>query len=359
MRTRSLDLPEFLAAFDPGGMLELTESFADQWRRARDIGLGFRPPEPPAVDGVLLLGMGGSAFAGDLLAGYLEELLPVPFLVNRAYDLPAFAGKNTLVIVSSYSGNTAETLAAAGMAVERGCSLVGITTGGKLAPMLADRGFPFITIPQGFAPRAALGFSFVPLLIMLQRIFELPDQEAALDETGRLLAEQRDRYGRQVPAEKNRAKNLAAALCGRIPVIYGAAGAFASVAYRWRCQINENAKRMAVFGAVPEMNHNEIVGWAGPRELTRGFVLLNLLDRDYHPEVRYRFECMAKLIARTSGNIIDLESRGDSLLARLFSLIHLGDYVSVYLALLEAEDPTPVLCIDTLKQLLARRFETK
>jgi glucose/mannose-6-phosphate isomerase len=190
-------------------------------------------------------------------------------------------------------------------------------------------------------------------------MLDLPDQKEPLDETEELLRDQADRYGRWVPVEKNRAKGLAATMVGKLPVIYGAFGAFESVAFRWRCQINENAKRMGIAGGVAEINHNEIVGWAGPQELTRQFVVINLLDKDYHPEILYRFECMSRLIARTAGKVIDLESRGDSLLARLFSLIHLGDFVSVYLALLEGMDASPVKCIDTLKQLLSERFGTK
>lgn len=359
MRTQVLDLPEFIEAFDPGKMLGRTEGFADQWREAREIGENFHVPTFKGIENVLVLGMGGSAIAGDLLGGYLDYVMPVPLLVNRDYGVPGFVGRNTLVIASSYSGNTAETLSATQEAIERGCSLLGITTGGKLADNLSKQGFDHISIPTGYSPRAALGFSFVPLLIVLQKIFDLPEQEPALEETEQLLREQAELYGHEVPAKDNRAKGLAAALSGKLPVIYGACGAFESVAYRWRCQINENSKRMAVCGAVAEMNHNEIVGWAGPQELTREFVVVNLLDKDYHPEIRYRFECMAKLIARTAGEVINLESRGDALLTRLFSLIHLGDFVSVYLALLEGMDATPVNSIDTLKQLLSERFPVK
>jgi glucose/mannose-6-phosphate isomerase len=359
MRTQVLDLPEFVDAFDPEKMLEKAEGFADQWRAAREIGEKSAALRFEGIESVLVLGMGGSAIAGDLLRGYLEDVMPVPVAVNRDYGIPRFAGGKTLVIASSYSGNTAETLSATQEAIERQCPVIGITTGGKLADILSKNGFSHISIPKGYSPRAALGFSFVPLLIVLQRLFGLPDQQAALDETEQILGEQSGRYGRDVPAESNRAKGLAAALSGKLPVVYGAAGAFESVAYRWRCQINENAKRMAISGGVAEMNHNEIVGWAGPRELTRECVVVNLLDKGYHPEIRYRFECMSKLIARTAGDVIDLESRGDTLLARLFSLIHLGDFVSVYLALLEGMDPTPVDSINTLKQLLSERFSAK
>lgn len=359
MRTQVLDLPEFIEAFDPGNMLGRTEKFADQWREAREIGESFPAPTFKGIENVLVLGMGGSAIAGDLLGGYLDGVMPVPLSVNRDYGIPGFAGRNTLVIASSYSGNTAETLSATQEAIERGCSVVGITTGGRLADNLSRHGFDHISIPTGYSPRAALGFSFVPLLIMLERIFDLPQQAAALEETEQLLREQAQLYGHETPAQRNRAKGLAAILLGKLPVVYGAAGAFGSVAYRWRCQINENSKRMAVCGAVAEMNHNEIVGWAGPQELTREFMVINLLDKGYHNEVRYRFECMSKLIARTAGEVIDLESRGESLLARLFSLIHLGDFVSVYLAFLEGVDPTPVNCIDTLKRLLSKRFSVE
>lgn len=359
MQTQVLDMPEFIATFDPGNMLRMTERFAEQWREARGIGEAFRAPQVKGIENVLLLGMGGSAITGDLLAGYLEDTLPVPFVVNRDYAPGRFAGRKTLVIASSYSGNTAETRSGVEAAAAAGCQVVGITTGGELGETLSAKGYPFITIPKGYSPRAALGYGFVPLLLMLERIFDLPAQAAALMETERLLAEQGERYGRGVPAEKNRAKGLAAMISGKLPVIYGASGAFESVAYRWRCQINENGKRMAVSGAVPEMNHNEIVGWAGPPELTRQFVVVNLLDQGYHVEMRHRFECVAKLIGRTAGKVIEVESRGESLLARLFSLIHLGDFVSVYLALLEGMDPTPVNSIDTLKRLLAKRSETK
>ncbi|MDI6870128.1 MAG: bifunctional phosphoglucose/phosphomannose isomerase [Bacillota bacterium] len=349
-----LDNLEYLASADPAGMGEWVAGLPEQCEEAFRLGQEAPLPEAAGVRQVVVVGMGGSAIGADLLRGYVEGEMAIPFLVSRTYHLPAFVSRETLVIASSYSGNTEETLSAYGEARERGARMFAIASGGELERRAQADGVPFCRIPGGYSPRAALGYSFVPLLAVLSRLGLIRDRAEDLAEAVKVMRELRAELGQGTPAADNPAKQLAERLYGKLPFIYGAAPWSSAVAYRWKGQVNENAKNLSHSNILPELNHNETVGWEFPERLTAQIEVVLLRDREDHPKVQRRFEVTSTIMRPHVSGITEVWSRGHSILARLFSLIYHGDFTSYYLALLNGVDPTPVKVIDYLKGELAK-----
>lgn len=349
----NLDTVAELSQADPGGMLAVLWNLPEQCQEAWRIGMeaGFERREK--IEQVVVTGLGGSAIGGDLLRVYALEEASVPVLVNRDYRLPAFVGPQTLVFAVSYSGNTEETLSAYQDARARGAFIIAITTGGALAEKAKQDGVPLVLIPGGISPRAATGYLFLPTVALLQRMGILSDSTAGVEETVAVLKDMRQQLGPQSPESSNPAKQLARRFFNRLPVIYGSSGTTETVAMRWKGQINENSKAAAYFNVFPELNHNEIVGTERPLNLLREMELVFLCDPDDHPRVKARLKITRDLISERVGGITEVYARGESRLARSYSLIYLGDYTSVYLALLYGIDPTPVRLIDALKKRLA------
>lgn len=349
-----LDNREAMKELDPQGMTDLIETLPDQWRQATRIARESDLSALKTPKQVVVLGMGGSAIGGDLIRALLEPYAPIPVFVNRAYSIPAFVGPDTLVIASSYSGNTEETLTACDAAVKKGAQIAAVTSGGKLEELAETSNWPMVKIPGGLSPRAAIGFSFVPLLVMMERI-GLTSAAEALDETADLLQSLKDRYGVDVPLERNRAKQLAWSLMGRLPLIYGSQGFCGVAAYRWKCQFNENSKAPALHNAFPELNHNETVGLEGLAHVAKDSWLIVLRDTPEDARIKSRVTVTNEIAAKYVSGVTQFRAEGKSDVARLFSLIYPGDYVSLYLALLYGVDPTPIRVIDYLKQRLAQR----
>lgn len=348
-----LDSREAMGEIDPAGMTGLIEDLPRQWREAEEIARaaqiqGVRDPK-----NIVILGMGGSAIGGDFVRSLLEPTVQIPIAVNRDYSLPAYVDRDSLVIASSYSGNTEETLTAAAEAQKRGAQVVAITTGGQLAGRAETNGWPLIRIPGGLSPRAAIGYSFVPLYVLMERIGIAPSVADDLAETAELLEKQRQRFGPDVPVSENLAKQLALSLKGKLPLVYGSYGWTGTAAYRWKTQINENSKAPAVNNTFPELNHNETVGWEVPEEVTKQIELVILRDRMDNDRVKARIEVTREIVEGRVSGVTELWSEGESEVARLFSLIYPGDFVSLYLALIYRVDPTPVKMIDLLKSRLA------
>jgi len=342
-----------IRATDPGGMYDLIKAFPQQIREAVSIGKAARlSTRSRGVRNIILSGLGGSAIGGDLLRSYLAADLAVPFLVNRTYTLPAFVGRESLVIISSYSGNTEETNTAHREAIRRKAKVLCISSGGKTEALARKTGADLITVPGGLPPRAALAYSFFPLLLALSRAGFTGDHSRAIRETVALL-EKRSALYADPHGPGNRALELAQMLRGRIGVIYSGAERFDSVNLRWRGQIAENAKSLAFGHVLPEMNHNELVGWKVLREPMREMQVFILRDRDDHTRVAMRMAITAKVIAKYTEHVQEVWSEGSSLLARIFSLVYLGDWMSFYLAMLHGVDPKPVEVIDQLKQEMA------
>jgi glucose/mannose-6-phosphate isomerase len=305
-----------------------------------------------ASGGLIVAGMGGSATGGRLALGALGPRLKRPLMVADGYALPGWAGPQTLVLCSSYSGTTEETLSAYDDAVERGAPRLVATTGGPLAERARRDGVPVIPLPGGFQPRAAVGYSLVCALEAAALAGAAPSLHAELEAAAALAESLAAEWGPDGP-EDGEAKALARALHGTIPVIGGAELA-ASAAYRWKCQVNENAALPAFSFALPEAGHNEIVGWAAARELGR-FSCVLLEDPQAHERNRLRARLTSELAAAGADVVERVSARGESRLERLVSLVLLGDLVSIYLAVLRGADPVEIEAIDTLKSELARR----
>jgi len=348
-----LDDVAAIAAGDPAGMLRHITGFADQLREAREIGRNATLSlSADGVTSIVVLGMGGSAIGGDLLAGYLAGDLAVPMRVVRDYAVPSFVGPGTLVIASSYSGDTDETLAAHRDATGRGARVVAVTTGGKLSDAAGGLGQNVVRIPAGLPPRAALGYSLATGLVILSRLGLTGDCEDELG--GAIAAAERAarELGAHVPEDGNAAKELAAWFAGGFPVVYGTAPVTSVVASRWCGQISENAKMIAHRNELPEMNHNEIVGWSERAPFDGKARVVFLRDAGDHPRVVRRIGITRRQIEAAGAEVRDIESAGGTRLGKLFSLVLMGDYVSFYLAILSGIDPTPVEPIDRLKRAL-------
>lgn len=329
---------------------ELPAQCADAWHLVKGLSL---PESYRAVRGVVVLGMGGSAIGGDLAAGLVAGECPVPVTVIRGYDLPAWVGPEMLVVGSSYSGKTKETLTAFSQALERGCRTAVIATGGDLAGWAQERGIPLLRFSPCLAPRAAIGYSLMLFLGLLWKAGLVLDYGKDLDEAIAVLEDWQRELRPETPTARNPAKRLAGQLIGRLPVVYGA-GFLAPVARRWKGQFNENAKQWAIWEDMPELNHNAVVGYGMPEGVRDRVYAILLCSRQDHPWIQARWDITKELLLQEGIAPDEIWARGNSPLAQMLSLVHFGDYVSLYLAILNGVDPTPVPQIDYLKKRLAR-----
>jgi glucose/mannose-6-phosphate isomerase len=302
--------------------------------------------------GLVVAGMGGSAIGGALARAALGDHASRPIFVTRAYGLPPWTTPDTMVLCASYSGNTEETLACYESTGALGARRTVVTTGGRLAEMARADGIPVIPLPGGFQPRAAVAYMTVAALEVAALCGAGPRMTSEIDvaasHTEQLVAE----WGPDA-AEDTLAKELARSLHGTTPVIAGA-GLTTPIAYRWKTQINENAKQPCFFNELPELDHNELVGWEGARAVGR-FSAVFLDDSDAHPRVKARVELTERMIADSAAASFRLETRGQTSVERVISLVLLGDLVSIYLAALRGVDPGPVKVLEELKQALASR----
>lgn len=347
---RSLDDRTFVERLDPAGMFRLTETFPDQCRKALSIvDVVSMPSVSPS--NVVLTGLGGSAAGGDFVKAMFDEQGKVPFVVNRDYHLPEFVGSETLVFAVSYSGNTEETLSAYNSAKKRDARVIVVASGGKLAELANKNGDTLVQIPGGQPPRTALGFLFVPVLAMCARLGLVPAPDFRA--TFGLLDECVRGWTVSTPFDKNRPKQLADYLQGKLAVIYGLGAWQAAVANRWKGQINENSKNMVFANAFPELCHNEILGWvrANDQGVTE-WIGIVLQDGSESQKMKKRAEVTAELV-RDQATFHNVHARGETLLERMLSLALFGDFVSLYLAALNAVDPENIDSINVLKKELA------
>jgi glucose/mannose-6-phosphate isomerase len=348
-----LDDAAAMRAADPGGMLDAVLGLPAQLREAYELGrTASGLPSADAISSIAFCGMGGSAIAGDVIRALHADRLPVPMTVVRSPELPRHCGRTTLVVASSYSGSTAETLALFDEAVGRGCRLVAVTSGGELAARATDAGVACLRVPGGFAmPRAAFGYLTLAPLGALEAMGFVPAADRAVEEAVQALRPVLETCGPGVPTTANPAKSLALRIGDRVPVIWGAEGVAAVAADRWRTQFNENAKSPAFSAALPELDHNEVVGWSEGGGL--GFFLVALRHHGEHPDVAARFPLSID-IARASGIEVDETwANARSPLAILLELVLRGDLATTYLALARGVDPTPIDAIARLKSALA------
>jgi glucose/mannose-6-phosphate isomerase len=348
------------AVVDPSDMMGAILSLPEQCDRARQIATAadFAALAGRRFANVVIAGMGGSAIGGDLLRSIFEPHLEMPVAVSRDYHLPGYVGRQTLVITASYSGNTEETLQSYDAARKAGAAVLAVTTGGELAARAARDGVPTIAIPAGLQPRAAVGYAFVPLVVAAGRLGLMSGRLVAdIDEMIAVLTGVRDECNPDVAQANNRAKTLAAQWAGSIPLIYGSHAERSVIAYRWKTQINENAKAFAASGVLPELDHNEVVGWSGHGVQARSEHALSVVflrDERESEQIRKRAELTKQIVEKRAAHVAEVWPSGNSALARAMSLVYVGDFASCYLAYVYGEDPTPVKIIDWLKAELGR-----
>ncbi|MFH2027954.1 MAG: bifunctional phosphoglucose/phosphomannose isomerase [Nanoarchaeota archaeon] len=318
---------------DSQDMLSVLEAFPAQCRNALTLSKGIVVSKD--IGNVVVTGMGGSAIGGDLLKSYLAKT-DLPVFVNRDYNIPNFVNENTLVFAVSYSGNTEETLSAVQQAKEKNAKIIGITSGGRLEKEVQTK----IKVPTGFQPRAAICYLFFPMLGVLYNSGMIDVKNTDLNAMLKRLA--------NFSYYREQGSKLAKVINGKTPIIYSSE-LLAPVAYRFKTQINENAKYPAFTGVFSEMNHNEINAF---ESMDRNkFVVLLLRDQQDHPRIKKRMDVCRDIISNRV-NVEDVVVEGDSLLERMFSTIHLGDIASYELALLNRVDPSPVDVIEGLKKRL-------
>jgi glucose/mannose-6-phosphate isomerase len=326
-------------------MKELISSFTAQLRQAIDIGSAATLTKPSAeIRNVIITGLGGSGIGGSIITQIIEKELKVPVIVNKDYFLPSFASSNTLVIVSSYSGNTEETLGALEVALERACKIVCITSGGKVAAIAKEKNLDCITIPGGMPPRACLAYSFTQLFFVLNEMGLIGSWFKEEFESSIHLIDHEEEH---ICAE---AYYLAEKLHKKIPVIYSQAN-YEGVAIRFRQQINENSKMLCWHHALPEMNHNELVGWTIPNDK---LAVVFMRNEDDYERTKARMELTKTIVSKYTPYVFEVYSKGSSQLQKSLYLIHFGDWVSWYLAEIRNIDATEVKVIEFLKGELAK-----
>lgn len=343
------------AEHDPQGMFEKIDGMPEHFLAAGEL---YRANEPslPKRDysQILLIGMGGSAIGGDIVAAALNGHAGIPILVSRGYTIPSWCGRDTLVVATSYSGGTEETLSAATEAIKRGAGLAAITTGGRLGTMAEEGGFPVLDVPEGYPPRTAIAYLTIPALLLMETLGIAPSCEGVPQTLQKRLAADRVAWNLADDGERAEPVRIAEALLGTFPVIYGGGGEMTPVIRRWSGQFAENGKTLAHRNSFPELNHNEIVGWEHPADTLRNTSLIFLDNEADHPRVKKGMNAAAGLLSPLAANFFRIAVRGESPLERIFSSIYLGDMISYYISLGNGVNPTPVQRIDKLKSELAR-----
>jgi len=351
-----LDNLKFIKKLDPSDMLRFISGLPGQCLDAYRIGISGDINKPALkINNIVFSGMGGSGIGADLVKVYLEGELGVPISICRNYALPEFVGESTLLFCSSYSGNTEETLSCFEEGLKKKAFIITIGSGGRLKDVALKNNITHIAIPSGYPPRAAIGYMSITVLGILARLGLVKDKEKDIKELYSALTDIRDKeIGPGVPSRRNISKQLAGKLYKRYCVLYGTAGVTEAVSSRWREQIAENSKSLSSANVLPEMNHNEIVGWRFPEKPLKNFKVIMLSDKDDHRKIKERIEISGSIIKKTGAEVIELERDIGGRLARTYSLMYIGDFASFYLAILNDIDPTPVEAIDYLKKELGK-----
>jgi glucose/mannose-6-phosphate isomerase len=335
---------------DKSNMLDDLVQYPDHIKQSIKIAESVTMQRLFKIDQIIISGMGASAISGDIVHSLFRDKLDVPLYVNRQYDIPKWADKDTLAICISYSGNTEETLSSFKLATQKKCKIIGISSGGKLQEMCNRRDITHICIPTGLQPRAATLLILFPLLIIFKKLALIKtDIQSDIDETITLVQDFVENNNKSIAFEKNFCMQLANNLCNTIPQIY-AWNLYEPIAMRWRQQINENSKMISRFDVVSECNHNDIVGWSADPKVSKMFTCVLFRDRDNESRnMALRLDFMKLLFESVAGNLIEVHAKGKSKLAKMMYLMCVGDFTSCYLAILRNIDPSPVDIIMELK----------
>lgn len=346
-----LDDPKTYGNVDPDGVYSFIHDFPGEIEAASGLCGDFEPPENWAhVNKIIVLGMGGSGITGRVLSAYVDSTGGPPVFTCRGYNIPKWVDGKTLGLCVSYSGNTAETLSAAGEALNNGANLFAVTSGGKLGALAQNRGFPAIKIPAGRLPRHSLGYLAVPLFECLERadIITAP----SMDEVVEVMEKRRGEWGADSPTMENDAKRIAREIYdgGYFPIIYGTGGIAAVAAERTRCQLNENAKMYASDRFFPELCHNEVMGYEGDDERLGEFFVLVYRGPRENEILTKQTDAALDIIGRNVAGVRQIKPTSGDTLAALFELIYFGDFLGYYTALLRGINPEPVKTITELKE---------
>ena len=351
-RLEIVDDPDEIGRIDRSDMLsfcvEAPRHYAQAAKLAKTLSVDY--PKPNTI---VVAGMGGSGIGGELLKDWARDRITVPIEVCKEYSLPAYAHKNTLVFVVSYSGETEETLSVFRDAVRRKCMIICISSGGKLDEFAEKLSLPHLLVPSGMAPRATLPYLLMPLIMALEKIGLVSGVDDEISKITRVLEQISTENSPEKPLSSNFSKKLAADIKGTVPAVYGF-GFYRTVAQRLKTQFNENSKNPAKWESFPELDHNEIVGWEAAGEFAKCFSAIFIRDAEEPNEIHQRIEVTKGLMNRHVGKLLEVYSRGESRLAKMTSVICTGDFTSVYLAILRRIDPTPVNTITVLKQKLEK-----
>jgi len=339
-----MNIQEMISKYDPENQFKvLTESY-QQVEFAWKNDFPVSSIDTGKIKNIILTGLGGSAIGGELIQNYLRTELNCPYAVNRNYELPLYANEETLLIASSYSGNTEETISALNQAIEKKCQIVCVSTGGKIEEIAVKNNIPFGKLLPGYQPRFALWINFFTLLKTLHSLKLVPSQTENVEKAIELLKRKAAEYSKP----ENRAIEIAEKLLGFVPLVYTVSDYTSSVGTRWKGQFNENSKQHAFFGNLPELDHNEILGWEGYKP-AMNFKLINIIDNGYNPQVKKRYDLTAEMVRKAGAEIIDVKSDEDGYKLRLVDLIFLGDWATYYYALMRGFDPSTIISIDYLK----------
>jgi glucose/mannose-6-phosphate isomerase len=339
---------------DTAGMFAATAGLPEQIEGAVEVARSVEGlPAARSIEQIVALGMGGSGISGDILLAAAGPVLPVPAVVVKSYECPAFVSDTSLVFAVSFSGNTEETIQAASDAALQGARVVAITSGGELGALAGSWGAPLVLIPGNLPqPRAAVGAMSIPMLVALERIGLLPGASRWIAVAVEQLKRRRDQIVSAGAASEPAA--IARQIGRTWPLVHGGGQLGATAALRWKTQVNENAKTPAFWNVQPELCHNEVCGWGQSGDITRQLLTMVQLRHDAeHPQVSRRFDLVRRLVSEVVADVIEVRADGDGDLAQLFDLILIGDYVSLWLAAQEGLDPGPVPVLEELKAALA------
>lgn len=346
--TQILDDISGMRRIDKSNMLDFCTNAADHYRKsaqnAQKIKLDYPKPE-----NVIIAGMGGSAIGGEILKDYTRAKAKVPIEISREYTLPAYSDKRSLVVLASYSGDTEETLSSFADAIKRGCMAFCLSSGGKLIHYAKKLSVPYLQVQAGMPPRGAMPHMLIPLLKCLESVKVIPSYSGEFSETLDVLHEVSDENQLATPSDENLAKKLASGLLGLTPVVYGF-GMYRGVALRYKQQFNENAKVPAKWEFFSELNHNETMGWENAEEFGDRFGIVFLRDEAEPVEIHSRIETTKTLMQPSVPRVFEVWGQGKNDLAKILSTVLVGDFASVYLAVLRGLDPTPVHTVSLMKE---------
>ncbi|MCK9426770.1 MAG: bifunctional phosphoglucose/phosphomannose isomerase [Ignavibacteriaceae bacterium] len=345
-----MTITELVKKYDPENQFEVLKNSYQQIEFAKNNNYELSGIDTSKIKNIIVSGLGGSAISGDLILNFLQSEIALPMQVNRNYTLPNYAGESTLLLASSYSGNTEETISVLNEALKRRCQIICLTTGGTIKEIAGREKLPTVILQEGFQPRYSLGLSFFSLLKVLQTLRLVTTSQEIIDKTIHLWKKRGEEYS----TENNYAFQVAEKLVGFLPVIYSTDGLTSAVGNRFKCQINENSKMHAFHNVFPELNHNEIIGWETYDERIAKLKAIFIEEITTHPQIKKRFAITYELLMQAGVEIISLSSTEASFQERLLDLIYLSDWISYYLAIQRGKDPSEIDYIHLLKKQLAK-----